>query len=106
MSWSASCRSRSPICFRLASAQAGAFSAVLYVSPDQAEAVLFAFRTHLPPPAAVPPLRLAGLDPAAVYAIDGEAGARSGAAWMHAGLQLALKNFESTVRRIRRVAAP
>jgi alpha-galactosidase len=91
--------------YRLWSPQVQAFSAVLYAGKDQAEAVLFAFRTHLPPPAGLPPLRLRGLDPDTLYAIEGIAEARSGAAWMHAGLQLELKNFESTVRRIRRVDA-
>ena len=91
--------------YRLVSPQAGAFSAVLYVGKDRAEAVLFAFRTHLPPPAGLPPLRLRGLDPTALYAIEGIAEARSGSAWMHAGLQLELHNFESTVLRIRRVDA-
>jgi alpha-galactosidase len=89
--------------YRLGSPQAQAFSAVLYVSKDQAEAVLFAFRVHIPPPATVPPLRLYGLDPEALYTIDGVEGARSGKAWMHVGLQLELKNFESDVRRIQRV---
>ncbi len=92
--------------YRLGSPQAQAVSAVLYVGKDQAEAVLFAFRTHLPPPAAVPPLRLRGLDPGALYTIEGIADARSGAAWMHAGVPIEINNFESTVRRIRRVEAP
>lgn len=92
--------------YRLRSPQEQAFSAVLYVGKDRSEAVLFAFRTHLPLPASVPPLRLRGLDPEMVYAIDGIAEARSGMAWMHAGLQLELGNFESTVRRIRRVETP
>jgi len=37
--------------------------------------------------------------------IDGISEARSGMAWMHVGLQFDLKNFESIVRRIRRVGA-
>jgi alpha-galactosidase len=89
--------------YRLRSPQAHPFSAVQYVSKDRAESVLFAFRTHLPPPAQLPPLYLRGLDPDARYAIEGIAGARSGAAWMYAGLHLELKDFESTVRRIQRV---
>jgi alpha-galactosidase len=91
--------------YRLGSPQAQAFSAVLYVGKDKAEAVLFAFRTHLPLPATVPPLRLRGLDPETVYAMEGIAEARSGAAWMHVGLTLELANFASTVLRIRRVDA-
>jgi alpha-galactosidase len=89
--------------YRLGSPQAQAHSAVLYVSKDRSEGVLFTFRTHLAPPAQVPPIRLRGLDPEVVYIIDGIADARSGTAWMHVGLHLDLGNFESAVRRIRRV---
>lgn len=89
--------------YRLRSPQQHAFSAVQYVSKDRQEAVLFAFRTHLPLPAQLPLLYLRGLDPAARYEVEGEPGARSGAAWMQAGLRVELADFQSTVRRIRRV---
>jgi alpha-galactosidase len=89
--------------YRLRSAQTHPFSAVQYVSKDRAESVLFAFRTHVPPPAQLPPLFLRGLDPDARYKVEGIAGARSGMAWMHAGIYVHLNDFESTVRRIRRV---
>ncbi len=89
--------------YRLRSAQAHAYSAVQYVAKDRSEAVLFVFRTHLRPPAILPVLRLRGLDPEALYEIEGFAEARSGAAWMHAGLQVDLQDFESSVRRMRRV---
>ncbi|HNP71757.1 MAG TPA: alpha-galactosidase [Kouleothrix sp.] len=89
--------------FRLRSPQAHGFSAVQYVGKDRAEGVLFAFRTHLPPPALLPPLYLRGLDPSARYEVEGFDGARSGSAWMHAGLRIELSDFGSTVRRIRRV---
>lgn len=88
--------------YRLRSAQAHPFSALLYVSKDRAEGVLFAFRTHLPAPAQLPPLYLRGLAPDTQYVIEGVAEPRSGSAWMYAGLQLELGDFESTVRRIRR----
>ena len=70
--------------------------------------MLFAFCTHLPPPAQLPPLYLRGLDPEARYEVEGFAEPRSGGAWMRAGLQLALGDthgvaFRSTVRHIRRV---
>ncbi len=90
--------------YRLRSPQSQAFSAVLYVGKEKEAAVLFAFRTHLPPPAGLPPLRLRGLEPEALYTIEGEGEARSGSAWMFDGIQLELGNFGSTVRRIRRVA--
>lgn len=89
--------------YRLRSPQAHPYSAVQYVSKDQSEAVLFAFRTHLPPPASLPPLYLRGLDPLARYEVEGIAGARSGLAWMRTGLFLELHDFDSTMRRIRRV---
>lgn len=91
--------------YRLRSAQDLAFSAVQYVSQDRSESVLFAFRTYLPDPAILPPLYLRGLDPDARYTVEGLLdGARSGQAWMHAGLMLQLGNLESTMRRIRRVS--
>ena len=89
--------------YRLRSPQAHAFSAVQYVAKDKSEGVLFAFRTHLRPPATLPTLRLRGLDPAALYAVEGLPDPRSGAAWMHAGLELELGDFESTLRHIRRL---
>jgi alpha-galactosidase len=89
--------------YRLRSPQSHAFSAVQYMAKDGAEGVLFAFRTHIVPPAILPPLFLRGLDANALYEVDGIAEARSGAAWMHAGLCLELKDFESSVRRIRRI---
>lgn len=89
--------------YRLRSPQRHPFSAVQYVSKDQSEAVLFAFRTHLRPPARLPLLYLRGLDSSAIYQIEDVADLRSGAGWMHGGLQLELDDFESTVRHIRRV---
>jgi alpha-galactosidase len=88
--------------YRLRSAQAHSYSALEYLSPDRSEGVLFAFRTHLPEPATLPVLRLQGLEPQARYELEGVAGARSGLAWMQAGVTLELKNFQSTLRRIRR----
>jgi alpha-galactosidase len=90
--------------YRLRSAQTGnGFSAVQYVSKDKAESVLFAFRTLIPDPANLPPLRLRGLDPRARYTVEGLEGVRSGLAWMNTDLLLPLHNFESTLRRVRRV---
>jgi alpha-galactosidase len=89
--------------YRLRSPQAHAFSALQYVSKDRSEGVLFAFRTHLPDPVELPLLYLRGLDPDARYEIEGFPKARSGMAWMHAGLHLQLKDFSSAVRRIHRV---
>ncbi|MEN9938310.1 MAG: hypothetical protein RLZZ387_4889 [Chloroflexota bacterium] len=89
--------------YRLRSPQAHPFSAVQYVTQDRSEGVLFAFRTHMPPPAQLPPLYLRGLEPESRYEVEGFVGARSGQAWMSAGLRVDLRDFQSTVRRIRRV---
>lgn len=89
--------------YRLRSAFESAFSGLMYVSKDQSEGVVFAFRTHIPDPELLPPLKLRGLEPEWLYEIDGVSGARSGAAWMHVGLGVALSDFGSAVLRIRRV---
>jgi alpha-galactosidase len=108
--------------YRLRSAQAHAFSAVEYVSKDKSEAVLFAFRKQIDFPTALPAIYLQGLEPNALYRIEStgedrpaspfaqigthvsfEGEVRSGAAWMNIGLRLELKDFESTVLRIKRV---
>ncbi|MBP1464335.1 alpha-galactosidase [Candidatus Chloroploca sp. M-50] len=89
--------------YRLRSPQRHAFAAVLYVAPDRSEAVLFAFRTHLPAQTRLPPLRLQGLDPQRSYSIEGQPEVRSGAAWMHLGIDLSLGDFESCVVGIRQV---
>src|SRR5690606_3551836 len=90
--------------YRLRSPHDFAYSAVQYVSKDKSEAVLFAFRTHIAFPAQIAPITLRGLDPEALYEVDGY-GTRSGAAWMQAGLRVKLaEDFSSEVIRIRRVS--
>ncbi|MBE0696035.1 MAG: alpha-galactosidase [Anaerolineaceae bacterium] len=89
--------------FRLISPQEQPYSAVQYSSKDCSEAVLFVFRTHIPEPAQLPQIYLRGLDPQALYEVEGVPGTRSGLSWMHAGLSIPLRDFESTVRRITRV---
>jgi alpha-galactosidase len=92
--------------YRLRSPQENPFSAVQYMSKDRAEGVLFAFRTHIPEPVMLPPLYLRGLDPEALYEIECEPEPRSGLAWMHTGIQYYLKDFESDVRKIKKVNRP
>ncbi len=90
--------------YRLRSAQyGGGFSAVQYMSKDKSEGVVFAFRTHIPDPVNPMAVRLRGLDPLALYTVEGFEGTRSGAAWMSIENVFKLVNFESTLRRIRRV---
>jgi hypothetical protein len=85
------------------------------MNKDHTQGVLLAFRTHIPDPVDLPPLYLRGLDPDLRYTITGikeyptprdsldTDAARSGQAWMHAGLQLSLANFQSRLLRIQRV---
>jgi alpha-galactosidase len=89
--------------YRLDSSQPGVFWSVQYVSPDQSEAVIFAFLTHPTNPTRPQWVRLRGLDPLAIYEIEGFDERRSGAAWMQIGVEFKLYNFESTMRRIQRV---
>jgi alpha-galactosidase len=89
--------------YRLRSPQQGPFSAVQYVTQDQAESVVFAFRTHIPDPTILPRLTLGGLDPNAMYTVDGVTGARSGLSLMRVGIQLRLRNFSSALVRLGRV---
>jgi alpha-galactosidase len=90
--------------YRLHSPRDHALSALQYVSKDRAEGVLFAFRTFIPDPAQLPIIYLDGLDPDALYEVEGFPGRRSGQAWVKAGVQLELElsNFQSTIRHIRR----
>lgn len=89
--------------YRLRSPQDHPFSAVQYMSKDRSEGALFGFCTHLPIPTDLPPLYLRGLDQNSRYEVEGIVGARSGLAWMRAGLQIDLADFSSTVRRIKKV---
>ncbi len=65
--------------------------------------MLFAFRTYLPDPAQLPLVYLRGLDPQAEYRVEGFGETRSGKGWMNQGLSIPLGNFQSTLRRVRRV---
>ena len=88
--------------YRLRSPQEHPFSALQYVSKDRSEAVRCVFRTLIPDPVELPPIYLRGLDPTARYSIAGFDAPRSGQSWMHAGLQISLNNFESTLLHIRK----
>lgn len=89
--------------YRLISAQQSNFSALQYNSKDRTQGVLFVFRTYIPDPAQMPIIYLRGLDDHMLYEVEGFASARSGAAWMNAGLRIDLGNFKSTLRRIKRI---
>ncbi len=89
--------------YRLLSPQKGPFSAVQYVSQDKAEGVLFVFRVHVPEKYNIPHLYLRGLDPEALYSVEGFEEPRSGLAWMEAGLRVELKNLQSKILKITRI---
>ncbi len=86
--------------YRLISPQEHAYSAVQYVDKTKSDSALFVFRTFIPDPAQLPQIYLRGLDPRSRYEVEGY-GARSGAAWMSAGLFVPLKNLGSKLLRIR-----
>jgi alpha-galactosidase len=89
--------------YRLLSPQKGPFSAVQYVSQDRAEGVLFVFRVHVPEKYNIPHLYLRGLDPEALYSVEGFEEPRSGLAWMEAGVKVELKNLQSKILKITRI---
>ena len=89
--------------FRLISSQKNDYSAVQYLSKDKTEGVLFVFRTHIPEPFNTPLIHLRGLDPEALYSIEGFEQTFSGLAWMEAGLKVVLKNMQSKILRIKRI---
>ncbi len=89
--------------YRLHSPVDSAFSSLMYVTADRSEAVVFAFRTHLPDPVQLPPIKLRGLEPNAIYALEGGPDRRSGAAWMRVGLEVTLEDFHSVMLRLVRV---
>jgi alpha-galactosidase len=90
--------------YRLISPQHHDYSAVQYVSTDKSEGVLFVFRVHIPEKFNFPIIRLRGLDPEAMYSVEGQPQVRSGLAWMEAGLTVELKNLQSKVLRIRKIS--
>jgi alpha-galactosidase len=90
--------------YRLIAPQKHDYSAVQYVSQDKGEGVLFVFRTHIPDPFNFPIIRLRGLEPGALYTVEGFEQPRSGKAWMEAGLKVELKNLQSRVLRIKQVS--
>jgi alpha-galactosidase len=93
---------------RLTPARVEGTTAVQYLSPDGTEAVVLAWRPLARHGQPDPPLRLAGLDPAARYAPVDPAGSgpgHAGAVLLHRGLRLDLPRGDhaSTLLHLRRV---
>jgi alpha-galactosidase len=87
-------------CYRLRSSQEHPYSAVQYLSKDRKTGVVFLFRTHLPLYTQLPTIYLQGLDAQATYTIEGQTEPHSGAYWMHVGLEVELKDYESRILAI------
>lgn len=89
--------------FRLRLPGASNYPAAMVVSPDGAEAVLFAFQLLSTTMHETPVLKLQGLDAQARYRLDGER-VFSGATLMNGGIQFAFKgDYESKVVLIERL---
>ena len=89
--------------YRLKSPFEGNETAWMMVSGDRQEAVVFYFRTLAEPNPALRRLRLAGLDAAAVYVMDGYEGELAGDRLMNFGIPLPQLNgdFKSLVFKLR-----
>ncbi|KAJ5115836.1 hypothetical protein N7456_000184, partial [Penicillium angulare] len=72
--------------YRLSLPEDSDWPAVLFISEDSSEAVLFYFQLNPRVDQAIPWVRMQGLDPAAMYSVDGNA-TYSGATLMNLGLQ-------------------
>lgn len=90
--------------YRLISPQKKMASAVQYLSKDKSEGVLFLFRVYVQDPDDNPMVYLRGLEPLAIYDVEGFSEQRSGAGWMAGGLQVKLPNMGSKVLKIRKVS--
>lgn len=89
--------------YRLMPAQKGGLSAIQYLSKDKGEGLVFLFRTYLPDPVNLPRVHLRGLEPTAIYSVEGEPQPRSGKAWIETGLQFDLNNFQSSMRYFQKI---
>ncbi len=89
--------------YRLISPQKSEFSALMYVNKEKTRGVLFVFRVVMPDPANLPVIYLKGLQPEALYRVEGFDRPRSGKAWMEAGIKIELKNLQSKVLKIEQI---
>lgn len=80
--------------YRLAWKDNSNWPAVQFVSADGNDAVLFAFQQSSVVKPAIPPLRLAGLDPKARYSNDWDNATYTGATYMNAGLNIPWKRTD------------
>jgi len=64
--------------------------------------VVFVYRLRPDRLAEAPTIRLPGLDPEAVYELEGEGISRSGCGWAALGLTVPLKDDQSALLRLQR----
>jgi alpha-galactosidase len=83
--------------YRLRSPQHSAVSALSYVAKDKSSAVVFAYRLRPGRILREVTIGLNGLDPDALYGIEGSERVMSGLAWANVGLRLDLHDDESVV---------
>lgn len=88
--------------YRLRSPRESAISALAYVAKDKSAAVVFVYRLRPDRLAEAPTIRLPGLDPEAVYELEGEGISRSGCGWAALGLTVPLKDDQSALLRLQR----
>lgn len=79
-----------------------AISALAYVAKDKSEAVVFVYRLRPGQLADAPTIRVAGLDPEAVYELQGTGISRSGRGWAEIGLTVPLEDDRSALLRLHR----
>lgn len=89
--------------YRLATPGDSGVSALAYVAKDKSQAVLFAYSGFSARNTPHPVIQVSGLAPELIYSIEGQDIQRSGAAWARIGLDLQLKNLESTMLIVRAV---
>ncbi|RMZ69909.1 alpha-galactosidase 2 [Pyrenophora seminiperda CCB06] len=91
--------------YRLAHPDTSNWPAVMFVSKDGSEAVVFAFQQMYMVKPAAPPLKLQGLDPKARYSNDGDNATYSGATYMNGGVNVAWPqgDYQSSLIWLRKV---
>ncbi|MGF7144528.1 alpha-galactosidase [Anaerotaenia torta] len=90
--------------YRLSSVRESTLHAVEYISRDDSEVVVFAFRQGYEFGKEMPSLKLCGLDSQALYQIEGDDRVLHGSTLMRMGLETGLwGDFDSRFIRIRRV---
>ena len=89
--------------FRLRSAQEHDVSALQYVLKDKSESLVFVFRVFMTRPAQLPMIYFQGLEPEASYLEINSGIQKSGQAWMSAGMEIKLGNFDSQILHLKKV---